>query len=149
MHSTHTKSTTASSLTRWRTARSIVLGAIVLAGSMATSAAVMYSLAESDCDRAATVRHIEEGYTYSGVGAVIQQRGDSVVVRHVIPGGPADGLLREGAVLVSVDGHQPQSLEAWAMALRGPENTDVEVEVATCRGHKTVTISRQLIHIRR
>ncbi len=151
MRSNQHDTTTASSLARWRTARGIVLGAIVLAGSMATSAAIMFRLADTDCSAAQQARHVERGYTYSGVGAVIQQRGaDSVVIRHVLPNGPANGVIREGATLISVDGQHPQSLEAWAMALRGPEGTSVKVEVAyPCTGHETVTLERKLIHIRR
>ena len=144
MRSNQHDTTTASSVARWRTARGIVLGAIVLAGSMATSAAIMFRLADTDCSAAQQARHVERGYTYSGVGAVIQQRGaDSVVIRHVLPNGPANALI-------SVDGQHPQSLEAWAMALRGPEGTSVKVEVAyPCTGHETVTLERKLIHIRR
>jgi C-terminal processing protease CtpA/Prc len=142
---------TASSLARWRTARGIVLGAIVLAGSMATSAAVMYRLAGTDCAAVHQARHVERGYTYSGIGAVIQQQADdTIIVRHVLPNGPAHKVLRDGAVLISVDGVKPGSLEGWAMALRGPASTEVEIEVAYPRsGHETVLLTRKLIRIRR
>ena len=79
---------------------------------------------------------------------VFQQRGEFVVVRDVLPGAPADGVLREGMHLISVDGVYPVSVEDWAAALRGPAGTSVTIEVATrCGGHKYVTLERQLIRV--
>jgi C-terminal processing protease CtpA/Prc len=148
MRSPNTESSLATSISRWRTARRVILGSIVLAGAMATSAAVMYRYAGSDCR--AQHRVAERGYTYSGIGAVIQARGDAIVVRSTLPGAPADGVLREGARLISVDGTYPNSVEEWATALRGPEGTAVTIEVAyRCSGHKFVTLERKLIHVAR
>ncbi|MCB9567385.1 MAG: hypothetical protein H6710_09295 [Myxococcales bacterium] len=147
MRTTNETPTTATSINRWRTARSVILGSIILAGSMATSAALMFRLTNTSC---AERHEIERGYTYSGIGAVIQQRGDHVVVRQVIDGGPADGLLRPGAFLVAVDGEDPGNVEGWANALRGVAGTTVAVEVAyPCGGHETVIIERQMIRVRR
>jgi C-terminal processing protease CtpA/Prc len=141
-------STSAASISRWRTARSVVLGSIILAGSMATSAALMYRLAGPTCDQQR--QEVERGYTYSGIGAVIQQHGGQVVVRQVIDNGPAEGLLRAGAVLESVDGETPKNVEEWANALRGPAGTQVRVEVAyPCGGHETVDIERRMIRVHR
>ncbi len=143
----------ATSISRWRTARRIVLGSIVLAGVMATSAAVVHRYGGTHCRMAKQHRIVVEKadsnfYTYSGIGAVIQARGDVVVVRQVMPGAPADGEIREGARLISVDGTYPDSVEAWADALRGPAGTSVTVEVAyRCSGHKFVTMERQLIKV--
>lgn len=146
MRTTH-ESPTATSISRWRTARSVVLGSIILAGSMATSAALMYRMAGPTCTQQ---REIERGYTYSGIGAVIQQRGDHVVVRQVIAEGPAEGLLREGAFLVAVDGENPRTVEGFANALRGPAGTTVAVEIAYCDGgHETVIIERSVIRVHR
>ncbi|MCA9659553.1 MAG: hypothetical protein KC486_14495 [Myxococcales bacterium] len=146
MRTTH-ESPTATSISRWRTARSVVLGSIILAGSMATSAALMYRMAGPTCTQQ---RELERGYTYSGIGAVIQQRGEHVVVRQVIAEGPAEGLLREGAVLVAVDGENPRSVEGFANALRGPAGTTVAVEIAyPCGGHETVIIERSVIRVHR
>ena len=137
----------ATSLNRWRTARSVVLGSIILAGTMATSAAMLYRFAGTTCHQR---QEVERGYTYSGIGAVIQQRGEHVVVRQVIAGGPAQGVIREGAALIAVDGEVPGSVEAWADALRGPAGTNVHVEVAyPCGGHETVVIERQVVRVRR
>ncbi|MBK8262352.1 MAG: hypothetical protein IPK80_13580 [Nannocystis sp.] len=144
---TTNESKIASSLSRWRTARSVVLGSIVLAGTMATSAALLYRVAGSRCGQEQAVEH---SYTYSGIGAVIQQRGEHVIVRQLIPGGPAHGLIREGAVLIAVDGAAPITVEGWADALRGPAGTQVDVEVAyPCGGHETVVLERQMIRVRR
>ncbi len=144
---TPNESSIATSISRWRTARSVVLGSIILAGTMATSAAMLYRFAGTNCSQ----RHeVERGYTYSGIGAVIQQRGEHVVVRQVIAGGPSQGMIREGAVLVAVDGETPRSVEGWADALRGPAGTLVHVEVAyPCGGHETVALERQVIRVRR
>lgn len=148
------ESPTATSISRWRTARGIVLGAIILAGSMATSAAVMYRLADQDCGKRVVPTQqkvAERGFTYSGIGAVIQQHGpDRVMIRHVLPNGPAEGLIQDGSYLISVNGETPRTLQGWADALRGPAGSQVEVEVASCaNGHRTVTLTRGLIHMRR
>ncbi len=142
------ESPTATSLSRWRTARSVILGSIILAGSMATSAALMYRLAGPTCSQ--QQREIEQSYSYSGIGAVIQQHGEHVMVRQVINGGPAVGLLRNGAILVAVDGVDPQSVEGFANALRGPAGTTVAVEVRYgCGAHETVIIERSMIRVHR
>lgn len=136
------------SIRRWRAARRIILGSIVLAGAMATSAALMYRYGGATCTKTAQHRVTERGYTYSGIGAVIQARGDSVVVRSTLPGAPADGVLRDGVRLISVDGTYPESIEGWANALRGPEGTRVTIEFGSkCSGHQFVTLERKLIHV--
>jgi len=142
------ESPTATSISRWRTARSVVLGSIILAGSMATSAALMYRMAGPTCSQ--QQREIERGYTYSGIGAVIQQHGDRVMVRQVITEGPAAGLLRQGAFLVAVDGENPRTVEGFANALRGPAGSTVAVEVSYgCNAHETVIIERSMIRVQR
>lgn len=146
----NTDTSLASSISRWKTARKIILGSIVLAGTMATSAALLQRYAGVDCKAARQHRVAERGYTYSGIGAVIQQRGDTVVVRSVLPGAPADGVLKEGMHLISVDGVYPVSVEDWAATLRGPAGTSVTIEVAhRCGGHKFVTLERKLIHVQK
>lgn len=147
MRSPNPESSLVTSISRWRTARRVILGSIVLAGAMATSAAVMYRFGGTNC-RATQHRVVDNVYKYSGIGAVIQGRGDAVIVRSVIPGAPADGVIREGARLISVDGTYPNSVEEWATALRGPEGTSVTIEVAyRCSGHKYVTLERQMISV--
>ena len=147
MRSPNPESSIMTSISRWRTARRVILGSIVLAGAMATSAAVMYRFGGTNC-RATQHRVVDNVYKYSGIGAVIQGRGDAVIVRSVIPGAPADGVIREGARLISVDGTYPNSVEEWATALRGPEGTSVTIEVAyRCSGHKYVTLERQMISV--
>lgn len=147
MRSPNNESSLVTSISRWRTARRVILGSIVLAGAMATSAAVMYRFGGTNC-RATQHRVVDNVYKYSGIGAVIQGRGDAVVVRSIIAGAPADGVIREGARLISVDGTYPNSVEEWASALRGPEGTSVTIEVAyRCSGHKFVTLERQTISV--
>ena len=133
------------SVARWRTARRVVLGSVVLAGSVVTSAAVMYRMAAHDC---ASYHRVNEAYTYSGVGVVIEREDGQVVVRRILSGAPADGELFPGARLVSVDGVTPHSLEGWAEAIRGAPGTHVELEVAyPCGGHKLVTLERGIIRM--
>ena len=147
MRSPNNESSLVTSISRWRTARRVILGSIVLAGAMATSAAVMYRFGGTNC-RATQHRVVDNLSKYSGLGAVIQGRGDAVIVRNVIAGAPADGVIREGARLISVDGTYPNSVEEWASALRGPEGTSVTIEVAyRCSGHKFVTLERQTISV--
>ena len=136
---------TRNSLARWRTGRRVVLGAIVLAGSVVTSAAVMYRMAARDCT---TQHEVGRAYTYSGVGVVIERDDDQVVVRRVLPGAPAEDKLFAGARLVSVDGDRPETLEGWATAIRGAPGTTVDVEVAyPCGGHKVVSVTRDVIRV--
>lgn len=136
---------TSTTLARWRTARRAVLGAIVLAGAVATSTAVIRQVALSDCSHH---RGVDRAYTYSGVGVVIEREDEGVVVKRVLPGAPAEGLLRPGARLVSVDGDAPGSLEAWASAIRGAPGTTVELELAyPCGGHKTIALTRDIVRM--
>jgi C-terminal processing protease CtpA/Prc len=141
----HSADSTRTTLARWRTARRAVLGAIVLAGSVVTSAAVMYRLGAHDCD---AYQRVERAYTYSGIGVVIEQRHGEVVVRRVMPGSPAEGKLRSGARLVAVDGNAPADFEGWAAAIRGEPGTEVDVTVAyPCGGRKTITITRDIVRM--
>lgn len=135
---------TATTLARWRTARRAVLGAIVLAGAVATSTAIVRQVALSDCPH----HRVDRAYTYSGIGVVIEREDEGVVVKRVLPGAPAEGLLHAGARLVSVDGETPGSLEAWASAIRGAPGTNVEIEVAyPCGGQKTIAMTRDIVRM--
>lgn len=137
------------SLARWRTARRVVLGSILMAGSVVTSAAVMYRMGTHPCTAAAAYEQpVERAYTYSGVGVVIERQGHDVVVRRVLPGSPAEDRLFPGARLISVDGEQPATLGGWAEAIRGAPGTAVEVEIAyPCGGHQMVTLGRDVIRM--
>ncbi len=135
----------ASSLARWRTARPLVLGSILVAGVMATSVAVLHrAMGPIDAQH-----RITRAVTYSGIGVVIERVADDrVVVREVIPNSPAQGRLVPGAHLVKVNGERPESLPRWANAIRGPAGTDVELEVAYhCGGHQTITLTRDLVRL--
>lgn len=136
------------SLARWRTARRAVLGSIVLAGSVVTSAAVMYRMNAPDCT--AYQQRVERAYTYSGIGVVIERHRGQVVVTRVLAGSPAEGKLRRGSRLVAVDGEQPPSLEGWSAAIRGEPGTTVELRVASpCGGGGTayVEIERDIVRM--
>jgi len=135
-------------LHRWRIARRITLGAIVIAGTMATAAAVTQRVAEHPCGGHARVNT----YSYSGIGVELHQEGDQFVVSRVFPNTPAHGKLKRGAILLSVDGEQPEDMAGWTELIRGEQGSSVEIEVAyPCTGegagHHTVTLERELIEL--
>lgn len=138
--STHT------TLARWRTARRAVLGAVILAGSVVTSAAVMMRLGSQDC---ASYHRVDRAYTYSGIGVVIERHQGDVIVRRVLRGSPAQGKLFPGAHLVAVDGDDPATLEGWSAAIRGAPGSAVDIAVAyPCGGQKTVSIQRDIVRMK-
>lgn len=133
-------------LHRWRTARRITLGAIVIAGTMATAAAVANRVADHPCSSG---HHSYAGsYSYSGIGVELTQDGDDFVVARVFPNTPADGKLQPGAILLSVDGERPETMQAWTAEIRGEQGTEVELEIAyPCSGHDTVVIERDIVRL--
>ncbi|MCH9684637.1 MAG: PDZ domain-containing protein [Deltaproteobacteria bacterium] len=117
----------------------------MLAGSVVTSAAVMYRLGSHDCD---AYQRVDKAYTYSGIGVVIERHKGQVVVRRVLRGSPATGKLHPGARLIAVDGDDPPKLEDWASAIRGAPGTTVDIRVAyPCGGSKTVSITRDVVRM--
>lgn len=134
-------------LNRWKAARRLTLGTILLAGSMAISAAAVQQLAVNE---AQTQRRACTLEVYSGIGVTIVSRAGQVYIAEVNPSGPAHGKLSAGAVLVSADAHRPQDLAGWKGALTGQPGTVVLVEVAYPEsGHQTVAIERAVIRARR
>lgn len=134
------------SLTRWKTARRIVLGTIIFAGSMATTAAAVQRMGARDT-RVHTVNLSQE--VYSGIGVTITARHGQVYVTEVNPDGPSLDVIYPGARLVSVDGERPASILEWKSNLRGEPGTPVELEVSyRCGGHQTVVLERDVIHVR-
>ena len=133
-------------LYRWRTARRITLGAIVVAGTMATAAAVANRVADHPCSSG---HHYYAGtYSYSGIGVELTQNGDEFVVVRVFPNTPAAGKLLAGAVLLSVDGERPADMQQWTARIRGKQGTKVELEVAyPCSGHETVVLERGIVRL--
>jgi C-terminal processing protease CtpA/Prc len=138
-------------LASWRTARRITLGAIVIAGTMTTAAAVAQRVAQHPCSRAHVRAQVpvQSVYTYSGIGVELTQDGEDFVVARVFPGSPADGKLYEGAVLLGVDGESPRHMQQWVGMIRGEQGSSVELEVVyPCSGHETVVIERDIVHVR-
>ncbi len=113
---------------------------------MATSAAVMYRMAASDC---ALEHQVNRAYTYSGIGVVIEREQGHVVVSRVIKGSPADGKIVPGARLLKIEGEQLRGVEQWAAAIRGEPGTSFEMEVAyPCGGMKRVFLTRDVVRVR-
>lgn len=137
-------------LHNWRIARRISLGAIVIAGTMATAAAVANRVADYPCHARA---HHGNGhgsghdeYSYSGIGVELTQDGTDFVVARVFPGTPADGKLQPGAILLTANGEQPANMQDWTHMIRGEKGSEVELEVVyPCSGHETVVIERDLV----
>ncbi len=137
---------TRNSINRWRFARRVVLGSIVLAGSVATSAAVMYRMAATQCG---AQHQVSRAYTYSGVGVVIERERGHVIVTRVIKGSPADGKIVPGARLLRIEGDRPHTIEDWASAIRGEPGSSFEMEVAyPCGGKKRVHLTRDVVRVR-
>lgn len=133
------------SISRWSTARRVILGAIVLAGIISTFAAVTLRMHHYDCDR---VQQARRTHVYSGVGVSVQQMGDAVVVTGVFAGSPAEGHLSSGARLLAVDGQSFNAIDHWTGAIRGVPGTTVELEVEyPCGGHRTVALQRDIIRV--
>lgn len=130
-------------LARWLTARRITLAAIVIAGTMATAATVAQRIGHGPgCHRVGN-------HTYSGIGVLLTADGDDVVVRHVFPGTPAAGKIHPGGVVLSVDGERPETMDDWALAIKGEPGTDVELEIAyPCSKTETVELERAVINAR-
>ncbi len=137
---------TRSSLQRWRLGRRVVLGSILLAGTVATSGAVMYRMAATQCG----MQHqVNRAYTYSGIGVVIEREQGHVVVSRVIKGSPADGKILPGARLLRIEGERLRSVEQWASAIRGEPGTSFEMELAyPCGGKKRVFVTRDIVRVR-
>lgn len=134
-------------LHRWRTARRITLGAIVVAGTMATAGAVANRVADHPCS-SGHHRYAAQTYSYSGIGVELTQDGDDFVVVRVFPNTPADGKIQPGAVLLSVDGDRPDDMSEWTSRIRGEQGSEVELEVAyPCSGHDTVVLERDIVRL--
>jgi C-terminal processing protease CtpA/Prc len=141
--------TDSSALARWRIARRICLGAIVVAGTMTTAAAVAQRVADHPCSMSHARADVQSHYTYSGIGVELTQDGKDFVVARVFDGSPADGKLFPGAVLVSVNGESPEHMQQWTNMIRGEQGTPVELEVMyPCSGPDTVTLERAVVRIR-
>lgn len=140
-----------SAIARWRAARYITLGAIVVAGTMSTAAAVTQMLV---CDQMHQGPPVRSYSKYEGIGVELDREGDTFVVDHVFPGTPAQGKLHAGAVLLSVDGESPEHMQGWSKRIRGEAGTTVELEVmypdapypSKSRPH-TVVIERSVIRL--
>ncbi|MCA9708477.1 MAG: PDZ domain-containing protein [Myxococcales bacterium] len=83
-----------------------------------------------------------------GVGVMIERVANVVVVRDVIPGGPADQAgLRAGDRILGVDGQRLDALELGAAVdrIRGPEGSAVELFVQRDIEEWTETVTRGLV----
>ncbi|MCA9525010.1 MAG: carboxypeptidase regulatory-like domain-containing protein, partial [Myxococcales bacterium] len=71
------------------------------------------------------------GSELTGVGAVLASHPDGVRIGQILPGGPAEGVLAAGDVVVSVDGDPIQGADMGkvAQAIRGEEGSEVELMV--------------------
>ncbi|RMG96299.1 MAG: PDZ domain-containing protein [Deltaproteobacteria bacterium] len=145
------------SISQWRTARSVVLASIVLAGALATSVWTMgypphptRHAVVVDVDGSLASLRSDRTVTYSGIGVAIRQsEHGSIYIERVFPNTPADGLLMPGMRIVAVDGRTIDGdIRDWTAAVRGAPGTDVELTVAYhCGGRQTVRLTRQVIRV--
>ena len=97
-----------------------------------------------------------------GIGAQLQRQDDVVVIREIIPGGPAamDGTLKAGDRIVGVGQGKTGALEdviGWRIddvvgKIRGTKGTDVKLEYIPAESgidgeHRTVTLTRQRVQL--
>ncbi|TWR13526.1 PDZ domain-containing protein, partial [Xanthomonas vasicola] len=97
-----------------------------------------------------------------GIGAQLQKQDDMVVIREVIPGGPAavDGTLKPGDRIVGVGQAKTGTIEdviGWRIddvvaKIRGSKDTQVRLEYIPAESgidgkHHTVTLTRQKVRL--
>ncbi|HEY0335265.1 MAG TPA: carboxy terminal-processing peptidase [Stenotrophomonas sp.] len=97
-----------------------------------------------------------------GIGAQLQKQDDVVVIREVIPGGPAavDGTLKPGDRIVGVGQDKSGNIEdviGWRIddvvaKIRGSKDTQVRLEYIPAESgidgaHRTVTLTRQKVRL--
>ncbi len=97
-----------------------------------------------------------------GIGAQLQKQDDMVVIREVIPGGPAavDGTLKPGDRIVGVGQTKTGAIEdviGWRIddvvaKIRGSKDTQVRLEYIPAESgidgkHRTVTLTRQKVRL--
>ncbi|TPV94586.1 MAG: PDZ domain-containing protein [Myxococcales bacterium FL481] len=140
----------AASILRWKIARQLTLGGIMLAATVSTAAVSTLHLATAPAytysSRTIPVTRVE---TFSGIGIGFTQLGPHTVVTDVFPGTPADGNIFPGAILLSVNGERGSTLGEWNRLIRGQAGTDAKFELeygdTGCR--QTVTLTRAVISI--
>ncbi|KAF1691756.1 carboxy terminal-processing peptidase [Pseudoxanthomonas koreensis] len=97
-----------------------------------------------------------------GIGAQLQRQDDFIIIREIIPGGPAalDGTLKAGDRIVGVGQGRNGALEdviGWRIddvvaKIRGSKGTPVKLEYIPAEGgidgeHRTVTLVRQRVEL--
>ena len=97
-----------------------------------------------------------------GIGAQLQRQDDVVVIREIIPGGPAsmDGTLKAGDRIVGVGQGRTGAIEdviGWRIddvvaKIRGTKGTQVKLEYIPAENgidgeHRTVTLTRQRVQL--
>jgi C-terminal processing protease CtpA/Prc len=140
-----------STMARWRLARRLTLGGIVVAGSLATALAVTHRLSDAPCRHfhSQAQTEVDNYYTYSGIGVEMARDGEDFVIRRVFPGSPADGRLFPGAKLIAVDGVEPAHMNQWSNQIRGEAGTEVQLTVEyPCAGVETLVLQREVIRLR-
>lgn len=85
-----------------------------------------------------------------GIGVTIAPHRAGVLIRGVIPGGPADGKLDGGDVILEVDGVslEPKKMRERVASIRGAEGTDVELALRKKDGAiRRVTVTRARVSV--
>ena len=133
-------------LDRWRVAKRLCLGLIVMLGSL-TATIALGQRALFDQQRAMTCHRTAQTETFGGVGILISPHPHGVFIEGVLPNLPADGVIQPGAVILAVDGVTPTNINEWTRNIRGRAGESVELRVAQPDGAiETLSIERELIH---
>lgn len=83
----------------------------------------------------------------TGIGAVLQSTPEGVAIRNLVEGGPAEGYLKAGDVVVRVgeEDMRGADLGRAAQAIRGEEGTDVELWIQRGDGQPTKVVIRRSV----
>ena len=84
----------------------------------------------------------------TGIGAVLEARGDALQIRQVVPeAGAADAGLVRGDEIVAIDGSPVTALgfERAIAAIRGPEGTTVALRIRRAGREADVLVTRKLV----
>lgn len=83
---------------------------------------------------------------YSGIGIVVRP-GEEPVVTDVFEGGPAEGILRRGDVIVAVDGRATRGLapDEYLALIRGEPGTAVTLTILRAGERRDVNLTRRQV----
>lgn len=122
--------------------------AVILEFAAAASSADDYSAFLTPAQLDETFSQIEGNFV--GLGVELKVDRDSLLIVHVIEGGPAfDAGIRDGERIVAVNGHTTLKAGAENVAdmLRGEEGSVASVDVAAAGKTRTIAVTRRRVEV--